>query len=201
MKKVLLAILIMVCCAAAVNAESSLLTYPSQPGLDAAMAINGMHDAVMRDVLGTDYSFSQLAGGDEIFVLFTDSESENYLMISLTDEADSRADMAIIQSYSLKEFETHAMDSLTAIAMPFIPEEHLTAFEQWRDNTRLAAAEAYKNNQDMELTYYTGEYITCAMSVMHDSPDRILFTAIVSWNVPLTADDISAIMEVPSDAE
>ena len=201
MKKVLLAILMMICCAAAVNAESSLQTYPSQSGLDAAMALCGMHDAVMRDVLGADYSFSQLAGGDEIFVLFTDAEEKNYLMISLTDEVESRADMAIIQSYSLKEFETHALDSLTAIAMPFIPEEHLEAFEQWREDTCLTAANAYKNSQDMELTYYTGEYITCAMSVMHDGQDRILFTAIVSWNVPLTADDISAIMEVPADAQ
>jgi len=197
MKKLLLLIIaafFSASCACALEA-----TYPNQSGLDAAMAVSAMHTAVMRDVLGSEYSFSELAGGDYIFVLFTDEDDKNYLMVSLTDEKESRADMAIIQCYTLKEFETNGLDSLTAIAMPFIPEENFPEFESWRDSTCKTVADAYRKNTDVELTYYTGKYVTCAMSYTCSDPDAMLFTLIVSWNTPLTADDISSIMEAPED--
>lgn len=199
MKKIILITVFFALAVFCFLSAGAVQTYPSQSGLDAASAITAMHSAVMRDVIGSDYNFSELAGGDDIFVLFTDPDGENYLMISLTDEEASRADMAIIQCYSLKEFETNGMDSLKAIAMPFIPEENYAAFEKWQESACASAADAYRNNLDMELTYYTGEYITCAVSIVHDSPGRTLFTAIVSWNIPLTAEDINAIMEVPTN--
>lgn len=200
-KLILLILMITVLLMPCANAQSDLQSLPEQSGLDAAMAINAMHTAVLRDVIGSEYSFSQLAGGDSIFVLFTDDTSTNYLMISLTDEEDSRADMAIIQCYSLKEFETNGMDSLTAMAMPFIPEDIYPTFEEWRESTCKNVADAYREGTSLELTYYTGEYITCAMSLMYNSPDNLLFTAVVSWNTPLTADDINTLMEAAEDAE
>ncbi len=200
MRKFILLLAVLLSLSFCAYAQESLDSYPAQSGLDAAMAVTGMHAAVMHDVIGSDYSFSQIAGGDSIFVLFTDEFERNYLMISLTTEEDSRADMAIIQCYSLMEFETNGLDSLTAIAMPFIPEANYASFEEWRDSTRITLAEAYHNRNDVELTYYTGEYITCAMSLMHTDDDSgdVLFTLIVSWNTPLTAENITSLMEEPS---
>ena len=42
---------------------------PCQEGLDAATALVAMHEAVLRDVLDSDFRFSQVAGGDSIYVL------------------------------------------------------------------------------------------------------------------------------------
>ena len=199
MKKILSLSLLLLMLVSSAFAGEGLVSYPAQSGLDAAMAINAMHTAVMRDVLESDYSFSELAGGDSIFVLFTDAEAENYLMISLTDEAEPRADMAVIQCYTLKEFDTHGLDSMKAIAMPFIPEDMLSSFDEWRTTVGGNAADAYREGRDLELTYYTGQYVTCAVSVMHDEDGKVLFTAIVSWNTPLAAEDITALMEADSD--
>jgi len=202
LRRVLLILTVLFMLTGSCLAQESLQTYPAQSGLDAATAVTAMHAAVMRDFIGSDYRFSQLAGADSIFVLFTDDENKNYLMISLTDETDSRADMAVIQGYTLMEFETNCLDSLTAIAMPFIPEANLPAFEEWRDGTGKVIADAYRSGADVELTYYTGEYITCAMSLMHTGgANECLFTAVVSWNAPLTSEDISSLMEVVPDAE
>ena len=192
------ALMLIISCACA---DESLTDYPAQSGLDAAMAVNAMHAAVMRDVIGSGYTFSELAGGDSIFVLFTDAEAMNYLMISLTDEDKPRADMAVIQCYTLKEFETNGLDSMTAVALPFIPEENLGTFEKWREDTRMTVADAFRGGKDIELTYYTGEYVTCAMSLMNNGGGDALFTVIVSWNTPLTAENITSLMEAPADAE
>ena len=172
---------------------------PAQAGLDAAQALTAMHDAVMADVYETDYRFSELAGGDALYVLYTDAENRNFLMVSLGEAGDS-ADIAVLQSYSLAEFDKHALLSLTALATPFVPEENFPAFEQWRDETAALVADAAASGSDMELTYYTGEYIACAMSVFHDDAGP-LFTALVSWHTPLTAEDITLRMEGMADGQ
>ena len=172
---------------------------PAQSGLDAAQALTAMHDAVMADVYETDYRFSELAGGDALYVLYTDAENRNFLMVSLGEAGDS-ADIAVLQSYSLAEFDKHALLSLTALATPFVPEENFPAFEQWRDETAALVADAAASGSDMELTYYTGEYIACAMSVFHDDAGP-LFTALVSWHTPLTAEDITLRMEGMADGQ
>ena len=172
---------------------------PAQSGLDAAQALTAMHDAVMADVYETDYRFSELAGGDALYVLYTDAENRNFLMVSLGEAGDS-ADIAVLQSYSLAEFDKHALLSLTALATPFVPEENFPAFEQWRDETAALVADAAASGSDMELTYYTGEYIACAMSVFHDDAGP-LFTALISWHTPLTAEDITLRMEGMADGQ
>ena len=200
MKKLILAIALIFaffCCA---YAQQSLDSYPAQSGLDAAMAVNAMHSAVMNDVLHSDYAFSELAGADTIFVLFPDPNEKNYMMVSLSTDEEPRADMAIVQCYSLIEFETNGLDSLTALALPFIPEANVAGFESWRDSTKLDVIEAFRRGYDFELTYYTGEFITCAMSLMHTDND-VLFTLIVSWNTPLSAENITSLMEASADAE
>jgi len=161
--------------------------------------VAAMHDAMMRDYMETDYTLSELAGAETLYVLYTDADARNFLMVSL-GEAGNSADIAVIQSYSLAEFDKHALLSLTALSLPFIPEENLPAFEEWRDATAEAVAAAAAKGQDMELTYYTGEYIACAMSVFHDDAGP-MFTALVSWNTPLTADDISLRMEGMTDGQ
>ena len=172
---------------------------PAQAGLDAAQALTAMHDAVMADVYETDYRFSELAGGDALYVLHTDAENRNFLMVSLGEAWDS-ADIAVLQSYSLAEFDKHALLSLTALATPFVPEENFPAFEQWRDETAALVADAAASGSDMELTYYTGEYIACAMSVYHDDAGP-LFTALISWHTPRTAEDITLRMEGMADGQ
>ena len=181
------------------SAVSFAESLPSQAGLDAAQAVAAMHDAVMADVLESDISFSDMAGADSLFVLYADAESRNFLMVSLGETGD-KADIAVIQSYALADFDKCALKSLTALALPFIPDEHYAAFEDWRDATAAAVAEAAQKGADMELTYYTGEYIACAMSVFHDEVGP-MFTALVSWNEPLSAEDITARMDGMAQTE
>lgn len=181
-------ILLLVCAAG-----QAVPTAPSQEGLDAAGAVTAMHAAVMEGVIGSDYRFSELAGGDSIYVLYTDPEARNYLMISLDEESRTRADMAVIQCYSLKEFDINGLDSLSALATPFVGSESWTDFESWRDSTAATLRDAALSGSDVELTYYTGTYIACAMSLYHTG-DGPMFTLIVSWNTPLSAEDVSALM-------
>ena len=105
---------------------------PQQAGLDAAQAVAAMHDAMMRDYMETDYTLSELAGAETLYVLYTDADARNFLMVSL-GEAGNSADIAVIQSYSLAEFDKHALLSLTALSLPFIPEENLPAFEEYNE--------------------------------------------------------------------
>jgi len=173
---------------------------PSQAGLDAASAVTAMHAAVMEGVIGSDYRFSVLAGGDSIYVLYTDAEAKNYLMVSLTGEDNSLADIAVMQSYSLIEFDTNVMDSLAALATPFIGEESWESFGKWRADNSALIGEAARSGKDVELTYYTGEYIACAVSLYH-TDEGPLFTALISWNTPLSAEDITALMDGGSSDE
>lgn len=182
-------IILLLVCAAGQAAPAA----PSQEGLDAAGAVTAMHAALMEGVIGSDYRFSELAGGDSIYVLYTDPEARNYLMISLDEESRTRADMAVIQCYSLKEFDINGLDSLSALATPFVGSESWTDFESWRDSTAATLRDAALSGSDVELTYYTGTYIACAMSLYH-TDDGPMFTLIVSWNTPLSAEDVSALM-------
>lgn len=182
-------IILVLVCAAGQAAPAT----PSQEGLDAAGAVTAMHAAVMEGVIGSDYRFSELAGGDSIYVLYTDPEMRNYLMISLDEESRTRADMAVIQCYSLKEFDINGLDSLSALATPFVGSESWADFESWRDSTAATLRDAALSGSDVELTYYTGTYIACAMSLYH-TDDGPMFTLIVSWNTPLSAEDVSALM-------
>lgn len=175
------------------GAAESAFTPPSQEGLDAATAVVAMHAAAMEGVIGSDYRFSELAGGDSIYVLYTDPVQRNYLMVSLAGEGNSRADMAVIQSYSLHEFRTNALDSLTALSSSFIVEERWPEFVAWRDENAALIEAAAEAGADVELTYYTGDYITCAVSLFHRA-EGPMFTALVSWNAPLSAEDIDALM-------
>lgn len=193
MRKIVLALALMFICRACAE------TLPSQAGLDAAQAVVGMHNAVMADVLGGGISYGEPVGGDALFVLYADDGSQNFMMVSL-GEAGDRADIAVLQSYSLADFDNSALLSLTALATPFVPDENWASFEKWRDDTAAAVAEAARNGADMELTYYTGEYISCAMSVFHDGAGP-MFTALVSWNEPLSAEDITTRMEGMADGQ
>ena len=167
---------------------------PSQAGLDAAAAVVAMHAAVMEGVIGSDYRFSEIAGGESIFVLYTDDEAKNHLMISLVGEELSQADMAVIQSTSLIEFDTNVLDSLAALSTPFIGEEDWADFEKWMADNSALIGTAARSRRDVELTYYTGKYIVCGVSLYHDAQGP-LFTALISWNTPLTAESVNALME------
>ena len=193
MRKIIMILALMFACCAC--AES----LPSQSGLDAAQAVVGMHNAVITDVFGGEACYSEPVGGDGLFVLYADAESKNFLMVSLGETGD-RADIAVLQSYTLADFDKSALLSLTALAMPFIPEENWVTFEQWRDDTAAAVAEKAAGRADFELTYYTGEYISCAMSLYHDAAGP-MFTALVSWNEPLSAADITTRMEGMADGQ
>ena len=172
---------------------------PSQAGLDAAQAVVAMHDAVMTDVLEQDIFYPEISGASSLYVLYSDAEARNFLMVSLGETGDS-ADIAVLQSYSLAEFDKKSLVSLTALAAPFIPEENRQSFDEWRDATAADVAEAASTGSDMELTYYTGEYIACAMSVFHDDAGP-MFTAVVSWHTPMTAEDITLRMEEMADGQ
>ena len=172
----------------------AMQTMPSQDGIDAASALVAMHAAVMDGVIGSDYRFSEIAGGDSIFVLYTDDEAKNYLMVSLTGEDNSLADMAVMQSYSLFEFDTNIMDSMAALATPFIGDEDWADFEKWMADNSALIGKAAREGNDVELTYYTGKYVVCAVSLYHDGTSP-MFTALVSWNSPLSDEDITALME------
>lgn len=189
-KLISMAMILMLACAIAL---AEPVNTPSQEGLDAAGAVVAMHAAVMEGVIGSDYRFSELAGGDSIYVLYTDPEARNYLMISLDDETHTRADIAVIQCYSLKEFDTNGLDSLAALATPFVGSESWENFESWTASTAEAIRSAALSGNDVELTYYTGTYIACAMSLYHTESGS-LFTLIASWNAPLSAEDIGALM-------
>lgn len=191
MRRLVLTIMILAAFCLCGRAEQAGM--PSQDGLDAASAVVAMHAAVMEGVIGSDYRFSQLAGGDSIYVLYTDPETRNYLMISLDDEEHARADMAVIQCYSLKEFDTNGLDSLAALATPFIGSESWADFDSWLDATAETIRSAAISGGDVDLTYYTGTYIACALSLYH-ADDGPMFTLIISWNAPLSADDVGALM-------
>ena len=191
MRKLILMIMILIMACAAGQAEP--VKAPSQEGLDAAGAVVAMHAAVMEGVIGSDYRFSELAGGDSIYVLYTDPEARNYLMISLDEDSHTRADMAVIQCYSLKEFDTNGLDSLSALATPFVGSESWEDFESWLNSTAETVRAAALSDSDVELTYYTGTYIACAMSLYH-TDEGPMFTLIASWHTPLSAEDVSALM-------
>ena len=167
---------------------------PSQAGLDAASALVGLHAAVMRDVLGSDFCFSQLAGGSEFYVLFADEAKKDYLMVSLAEDDRDRAEMAVLQTGFLSEFLDNLLPSLDALTLPFLSEAEQERYTAWRDRCKQEILERLRTDGDYELNYFAGEYLNCALSVYHDETG-VLFTALADWAYPMSADDISALMQ------
>ena len=54
----------------------------------------------LRDVLDSDFRFSQVAGGDSIYVLYSDESGRDFLMVSLGGDDHDRVDMAVVQCYN-----------------------------------------------------------------------------------------------------
>ena len=167
---------------------------PPQEGLDAASALAGLHDAVTRDVLKSDFRFSELAGAGDFYVLFSDVSAKNYLMVSLWEEDRRRADMAVIQTSSLTEFLEHALLSLTALTLPFLTDGEQARCAAWRENCRAEILEKLRTDEDYELNYFVSDYVSCALSVYHDETG-VLFTALADWAHPMSAEDISALTQ------
>ena len=168
-------------------------TAPSQAALDAACAVASLHDSMMRDYYGEDYSFANLAGASDIYALFSDSGDGNFLMVGF-DDAQERAATAVIQSYDAQVFAARSLTSLRALYLPFCPDDERDEFEQW---LRVAAYEAVKAAEagvDYELNYHYGEFAACALSV-YTGGERPLITALVDWYAPLAAEDITELME------
>lgn len=167
---------------------------PSQAGLDAASALVAMHEAVLRDVLGSDFRFSQVAGGDSIYVLYSDESGRDFLMVSLGGDAHDRVDMAVIQCYNEGEFLKNGLDSMKGLALPFLTEAGAQEWDAWRAEMENTLSTAAREDRDAELTYFSSTYLSCAVSLYHDG-EKTLFTGIVSYERLLSAEDIDLLME------
>ena len=164
---------------------------PCQEGLDAATALVAMHEA---DVLDSDFRFSQVAGGDSIYVLYSDESGRDFLMVSLGGDDHDRVDMAVVQCYNEGEFLKNGLDSVKALALPFLTEEGAQEWDAWRAEMEKNLAQAAREGRDAELTYFSSTYLSCAVSVYHDG-EKTLYTGIVSYNRLLSAGDIDLLME------
>ena len=167
---------------------------PCQEGLDAATALVAMHEAVLRDVLDSDFRFSQVAGGDSIYVLYSDESGRDFLMVSLGGDDHDRVDMAVVQCYNEGEFLKNGLDSVKALALPFLTEEGAQEWDAWRAEMEKNLAQAAREGRDAELTNFSSTYLSCAVSVYHDG-EKTLYTGIVSYNRLLSAGDIDLLME------
>ena len=164
----------------------------SDSAMEAAAAVVSMHDAVMRDVLGLDFSFANLAGAGDIYVLFSDGAGENFLMVGL-DETGERAANAVIQVYDETAFAEIAINSLRAMYLPFCEDGAAADFESWLSGAAFEAVKAAQNGEDMEIDYFYGEYAACGIGAYHDG-EKVLFTAVIDWAAPISAVDINALM-------
>ena len=57
----------------------------------------------------------------------------------------------------------------------------------------LAAVTAAGAGEDMETDFYHGDLAACGISAYHDG-EKVLFTALIDWYEPLSAEDINEIM-------
>lgn len=160
----------------------------------AAGAVVSMHNAVMEGVLASGYAFTDVVGNEEMLMLFSDPDRSVYLLVSFDEDTHSRAQAAILQAYDLISFQNRAAYSLKALALPFLLDAEVSAFADWLDVQLNAAEEAYYAGMDYELNYYEGTYVACAASVYHED-GRAMFTLLAHWDTPLSADDITALME------
>jgi hypothetical protein len=189
MRKISIILLALMLCAASCLGEA----LPGQAAMDACTAVVSLHDSMMRGYFDSEYSFACLAGAGEIYMLFQDGEERNYLMVGL-DETGERAATAVVQAYDEKAFTDLSLNSLRALYLPFCPDEERAAFESWLGEAAYAALTAAKAGEDSELDYYYGEFAACGISAYLDG-EKPLFTALVDWYAPLSADDINALME------
>jgi hypothetical protein len=167
---------------------------PSAEAQLAAGAVVSLHNAVMRDVLKSDFEFTGVVGSEESLMLFSDPDKSAYLLVSFDEKTLSRAETAVLQTYDINSFKSRAALSLQALALPFLTGDEQATFADWLA-ARLDAAEvARRAGEDYELTYYEGTYVACAASVYHDG-GRAMFTLLAHWYAPLSADDITALME------
>lgn len=166
---------------------------PSQAAMDAATAVVAMHDSVMKERLGVEYSFAALTGAGDVYLLFQDDQERNLMMVGL-DDTGERAAAAVIQAYDEDSFSLLSLNSLRAVYLPFCTDEERPAFESWLGDAAYGAIKAARAGENTELDYYYGEYAACGISEYLDG-EKQLFTALVSWYAPLSADDINALME------
>lgn len=164
----------------------------SDSAMESAAAVVSMHDAVMRDVMGLDFSFANLAGAGDIYVLFSDEAGENFLMVGL-DETGERAANAVIQVYDETAFAEISLNSLRAMYLPFCQDGAEADFESWLSGAAYEAVTAVKNSEDMEIDYFYGDYAACGIGAYHDG-EKVLFTAVIEWAAPISAGDINALM-------
>lgn len=188
MRRIFCVLLMIFVCAGCAYSE----TAPSQAGMDSAAAVVSMHDAVMRDVIGMEYSFANLSGAGDIYVLFSDSGEQNFLMAAL-DETGERVDTAVIQAYDKDAFAEFSLNSLRALYLPFCPEDGREEFEKWLSAAAYAAVTAADTGNDMETDFYHGDEAACGISAYHDG-EKVLFTALIDWYEPLSAEDVNGMM-------
>ncbi len=160
----------------------------------AAGAVVSMHNAVMRDMLGGDFEFTDVVGNEESLMLFSDPDRSAYLLVSFDEGTLSRAETAVLQTYDLNAFETRAALSLRALALPFLTDGEQAAFSVWLAARLDAAEAAFYAGEDLELDYYEGTYVACAASIYRED-GRTLFTLLAHWYAPLSAADVTALME------
>jgi len=165
---------------------------PGLAAIESAAAVVAMHDSVMRDVLGIDYSFAGVAGAGDIYVLFSGGDEGNFLMVAF-DETGERAATGVVQAYSEDAFTGFSLNSLRALFLPFCPEDGRSAFEDWLADAAYDAVTCARAGEDMELDYFYSDYASCAVGVYHDD-GKPLFTALTDWYSPLSADDIHSLM-------
>ena len=117
-----------------------------------------------------------------------------FLMVSLGGDDHDRVDMAVVQCYNEGEFLKNGLDSVKALALPFLTEEGAQEWDAWRAEMEKNLAQAAREGRDAELTYFSSTYLSCAVSVYHDG-EKTLYTGIVSYNRLLSAGDIDLLME------
>jgi hypothetical protein len=160
----------------------------------AAGAVVSMHNAVMRDVLGGDFAFSDLVGNEASLLLYSDPDRSAYLLVAMDEDTLSRAETAVLQTYDLSSIKNRAALSLRALALPFLLDDEQAAFDDWLGAQLDAMEAAYYAGEDYELNYSEATYVSCGASLYH-ADGGVLFTLIAHWYTPLSADDITSLME------
>ena len=171
------------------------ITLPERAALDAASAVVSMHDAMMRDYFGTEYSFASLVGIDSLYALFGDGTGRCFLMVSFDEETGKRADIAVLQAYAPEDFRQCTVTSLQSLYLPICLNEERAAFNTWLNDSVQAVLDAAEKGEDYDLDYYYGEFAACGFSVFNDIQGQQLFTAVVDWYEPMSVNDITALME------
>lgn len=158
-----------------------------------AGAVVSMHNAVMRDELGLDYEITLVVGEDALYRLYTDDARRGMFMVGFGEEDAARAETVVLQSYSQADFEEITVNSLRAVCLPFMTDEEYADFEIWLAGETEAVKSALSEGADCEYNYFTGAYVSCAVSLYHDE-GKLIFTAVAAWEHPLSAEEITLLM-------